>query len=451
MSQIDNIDWIINLYRLGQSSSDDAMPIYQTLLEHIVAGFEGKSGSLAIMDQCALTIVAGIDLPPGVVGKRIEMNTGVMGWVAHQQQCLLLAGDVASDARFSLPAKRDATRVPTSSMCWPILVDDKLIGALSVNRAAGMPDFINDDLVRGTTLLDLVGIVLTNVHLRLTERKQIAELKQMHAQLLQSEKMASIGSMAAGVAHEINNPIGYVFSNLGTLDRYVSDLLFILDDYAMLEKQCPADSAELTTLVQHKKEKDLAFLREDIAALMNESRDGISRVKKIVQDLKDFSYKSSDEEDWQVIDLHKCLDSTINLVWNELKYKCEMKREFGALPKVECLPSQLNQVLMNVLVNAGHAIETKGVVTVRTGMLDNFVWIAISDTGKGIAPENLSRIFDPFFTTKLVGQGTGLGLSLSYGIVQKHNGRIEVESEIGRGTTFRIWLPIQHADHARAA
>ena len=452
MSQIDNIDWISNLYRLGQSSPGDDMLIYQVLLEHIVAGFEGKSGSLALMDHGALTIVAGIDLPPGVIGKRIEMGTGVMGWVAHQQQCLLLAGDVASDPRFTLPPpKRDSTRVPTSSMCWPVLVDDKLIGALSVNRAAGMPDFGNDDLARGTTMLNLVGIVLANIHLRLKERNQIAELKQVQAQLLQSEKMASIGSMAAGVAHEINNPIGYVFSNLGTLDRYVSDLLSILDDYALLEKQCPADSPELAILAQHKQEKDLAFLREDIAALMNESKDGISRVKKIVQDLKDFSHKSSDEEDWQVTDLHKCLDSTINLVWNELKYKCEMKREFGTLPEVECLPSQLNQVLMNVLVNAGHAIETKGVVTVRTGIQDDFAWIAISDTGKGIAPENLTRIFDPFFTTKPVGQGTGLGLALSYGIMQKHNGRIEVESEVGKGTTFRLCIPLHHAEQAKAA
>jgi two-component system NtrC family sensor kinase len=451
MRQLDNIDWISNLYRLGQATPDDAMHIYQVLLEHIVAGFEGKSGTLAIMDKQVLTIVAGIDLPPGVIGRQIQMNTGVMGWVAHHQEPLLLAGDIASDARFTLPPKREAIRVPSSAICWPVLVDDKLIGTLSVNRAAGMPDFVHDDLARGTTMLNLVGIVLANIHLRLKERNQIAELKQVQAQLLQSEKMASIGSMAAGVAHEINNPIGYVFSNLGTLDRYVSDLLSILDDYALLEKQCPADSPELASLAQHKQEKDLAFLREDIAALMNESKDGISRVKKIVQDLKDFSHKSSDEEDWQVTDLHKCLDSTINLVWNELKYKCEMKREFGTLPEVECLPSQLNQVLMNVLVNAGHAIETKGVVTVRTGIQADFAWISISDTGKGISPENLTRIFDPFFTTKPVGQGTGLGLALSYGIMQKHNGRIEVESEVGKGTTFRLCIPLHHAEQAKAA
>lgn len=458
MSLKGNIAWISNLYRLGQQADGEGLKMYQALLEHIVAGFEGKSGSLSLMNQGELVIVAGIDLPPGVVGQRIKLGAGVMGWVAEQQQPLLLAGDVASDARFTLPPKRDAKRVPTSSLCWPVLVDDKLVGALSVNRAAGMADFTETDLETGAGILSLVGIVLANIHLRLKERKRIAELtkintelKQVQAQLLQSEKMASIGSMAAGVAHEINNPIGYVFSNLGTLERYVADLLAILDDYADLETQCPADSPALIHVAQHKQQMDLAFLREDIASLMSESKEGIARVKKIVQDLKEFSHKSSDEEDWQVVDLHKGLESTINIVWNELKYKCELQRNYGALPEIECLPSQLNQVLMNLLVNAGQAIETKGVITVGTRVEGEFACISVSDTGKGIAPENVQRIFDPFFTTKAVGEGTGLGLSLSYGIVQKHNGRIEVESTLGKGTTFHIWIPLQRTSQAQAA
>ncbi len=458
MTLQNNIAWISDLYRLGQRGDGEGLRIYQALLEHIVGGFEGKSGSLALMNQGDLVIVAGIDLPPGVVGQRINIGTGVMGWVAQQQQALLLAGDVASDTRFSLPPKRDPNRVPTSSICWPVLVDDTLVGALSVNRGAGMADFNDADLNTGAQILSLVGIVLANIHLRIKERKRIAELtkintelKQVQAQLLQSEKMASIGSMAAGVAHEINNPIGYVFSNLGTLERYVSDLLSILDDYAVLEGACDPANAALATVVQHKQSMDLAFLREDIAALMQESKEGITRVKKIVQDLKEFSHKSSDEEDWQVADLHKGLESTINIVWNELKYKCEVKREYGDLPNIECLPTQLNQVFMNMLVNAGQAIESKGTITVRTSTQDGYARISISDTGKGIAPENVQRIFDPFFTTKAVGEGTGLGLSLSYGIVQKHNGRIEVESAIGVGTTFHIWIPLQHATQAQAA
>lgn len=275
-------------------------------------------------------------------------------------------------------------------------------------------------------------------------------IQDAQAQLVQSEKMASIGQLAAGVAHEINNPVGYVYSNLNSLDRYVRDIFAIITAYEASEGAIQ-DPATLRTLEHVKQTADLGYLKEDLPTLLKESKEGLERVKKIIQDLKDFSHKSAGEEAWQVADLHKGLDSTINIVWNELKYKCKMKREYGALPPVECLPSLLNQVFMNILVNAGHAIETQGAITIRSGVQDDFAWIAISDTGKGISPENLKRIFDPFFTTKPVGQGTGLGLALAYGIIQKHNGRIEVESEVGKGTTFRLWIPLHHADQARAA
>jgi signal transduction histidine kinase len=173
---------------------------------------------------------------------------------------------------------------------------------------------------------------------------------------------------------------------------------------------------------------------------MNESRDGLSRVRKIVQDLKDFSRVGQAE--WQWADLHAGLDSTLNIVWNELKYKCKVNKEYGELPEVYCLPSQLNQVFMNLFVNAAQAIENHGEVTIRTGRAGEEAWVEVADTGKGIPRENLNRIFEPFFTTKPVGQGTGLGLSLSYSIVLKHKGRIEVASQVGKGTTFRVILPI---------
>ena len=192
-----------------------------------------------------------------------------------------------------------------------------------------------------------------------------------------------------------------------------------------------------------KQEVDIGFLREDIRDLLDESGEGVSRVKKIVQDLKDFSRQ--DVAEWQLADLHKGLESTLNIVHNELKYKAEVVREFGELPDVECVPSQLNQVFMNLLVNAAHAIDQRGTITLRTGQEGEQVWVEVEDTGKGIAPEHLKRIFEPFFTTKPVGKGTGLGLSLSYGIVQKHGGRIEVDSVAGKGTRFRVWLPVRQA------
>lgn len=270
------------------------------------------------------------------------------------------------------------------------------------------------------------------------QHKLIAKLEQAHHQLLQSEKLASIGQLAAGVAHEINNPIGFVNSNVGTLDGYVADLMRLVQAYEAAEGQLPAQAAERIAMV--KREIDLEYLRDDVGQLLRESRDGLQRVKRIVQDLKDFSRMG--ETDLQWADLHSCLDSTLNVVANEIKYRAEVVKDYGALPEVECVPSQLNQVFMNLLVNAAQAIAEFGRITVRTGAEGDHVCVSVADTGSGIPSEHLSRIFDPFFTTKPVGKGTGLGLSVSYNIVRRHGGRIEVDSAPGRGTTFCVWLPI---------
>jgi len=266
-------------------------------------------------------------------------------------------------------------------------------------------------------------------------------LEEAHNQLLQSEKMASIGQLAAGIAHELNNPIGFVHSNLGTLESYLRDVMAIIDAYDKAALALGDNFPELANIVRLKEVCDFSFIREDTVQLMLESKEGLARVRKIVQDLKNFSHVS--EQEWQWADLHQGLDSTLNIVWNELKYKCKVIKEYGEIPHVHCLISQLNQVFMNLLVNAGHAIEKDGTITLRTGMHGTSeVYIEISDTGKGIAPEHLSRVFEPFFTTKPVGKGTGLGLSLSYGIIDRHQGRIEVDSTLGAGTTFRVILPI---------
>jgi signal transduction histidine kinase len=269
-----------------------------------------------------------------------------------------------------------------------------------------------------------------------------ARLSLAQQQLMQSEKLASIGQLAAGVAHEINNPIGYVFSNFETLGTYIGRMLEMFKVYEEAEPSI-ANPEVLARLREMRAAIDLAYLIEDIPVLMSESREGITRVRKIVQDLKDFSRVDASDE-WEWADLHAGIDSTLNIVSNEVKYKAEVVREYGAIPEVECLPSQLNQVFMNLIVNAAHAISParRGRITIRTGATLQDVWVEIEDTGSGISRDNLARIFDPFFTTKPVGTGTGLGLSLSYGIIQKHSGRIEVQSEVGKGTTFRVTLPI---------
>lgn len=268
-----------------------------------------------------------------------------------------------------------------------------------------------------------------------TQQELINKLREAQGQLLQSEKMASIGVLAAGVAHEINNPVGFVNSNLGSLQRYTNDLFRLLDAYQQASLS-PSDRQHIEGI---KQEVDADFLRDDLGNLLQESLDGLDRVKRIVQDMKEFSRVDSGGH--QHANLETGLDSTINLVWNEIKYKAEVIREYQHIPTIECIPSQLNQVFMNLLINASHAIEKRGLITVRTGYSDSHVWIEIEDTGKGICPEHLSRIFEPFFTTKPVGKGTGLGLSLSYGIVQRHGGVIEVRSEVGIGSVFKLVLP----------
>jgi PAS domain S-box-containing protein len=268
----------------------------------------------------------------------------------------------------------------------------------------------------------------------------IEKLQQAQAQLLQSEKMASIGQLAAGVAHEINNPVGFVNSNMSSLHGYVETLMKLIDGYDQLLTRAGADPETIAAVAAMKKQADLAFLKDDVTDLVRESMDGLKRVKDIVQSLKDFSHVG--ETDWQMADLHQGIDSTLTIANNGFKYKAKIDKQYGQLPPVKCLVSQLNQVFMNLIVNASHAIEESGVISIRTGVNGDWVWITVSDTGTGIAPEHLSRIFEPFFTTKPVGQGTGLGLSLSYNIVKKHGGRIEVQSELGKGTSFTVHLPI---------
>lgn len=275
------------------------------------------------------------------------------------------------------------------------------------------------------------------------QRELNKRLEDAQGQLLQSEKMASIGQLAAGVAHEINNPVGFINSNVGSLDNYMATLFRILDAYERMAAEASPGCIESEEVQTLKTQLDYAYLKEDISSLIHETRDGVERVKKIVQDLKDFSHV--DDTEWQSVDLHKGLESTLSVANNEIKYKADVIREYGDLPNVECLPFQINQVFLNLLVNASHAISGRGTITVRTGQEGEGVWVEIADTGSGITEENLKHIFEPFFTTKPIGKGTGLGLSLSYGIVKKHGGRIEVNSRVGEGTAFRIWLPVRQS------
>ena len=666
LSRMTKLSWIYELYQFGNRVHEKGwkLEIYQRLLNHIVTGFEAKSGSLSLLDKSRgkLIIVAGIDLPAGVVGTVV--GEGVLSWVMEHGTAVLMNGDVSSDPRFKSRARenRDVSS-GNSSVCWPLTIEERVIGVISVNRTNVSPAYTEEVVEQGNALLKIVSLALANIELHLEHNKQIEALNEVNSQLkitqalkdqaeaakaeqmnalaeanvrmmlfhsamedlgkisanivdidevfykqilteamnltsslkgsivlfdengkltqlcpmgmsaeeaetifphegksellrnllnvkkalraeqhssveavaqsdvknntrflaiplvisdvvkgalyladkrdgnyfsdneemiaslliselehvmercilmsslndsnkelmqekgeqgkliqqlqeaqshlLQSEKMASIGQLAAGVAHEINNPIGYVYSNLGTLEKYVQDLFRMLDKYEQSEAVI-SDAEVKAGLQAARKSLDIAFLKEDLGSLMSESRDGITRVKNIVQNLKDFSHVDAADE-WQFADLHAGINSTLNIVNNEIKYKAEVVMQLGDIPNVECLPSQLNQVFMNLLVNASHAIEERGLITVRSGTQGDSVWVEVEDTGKGISPENIKKIFDPFFTTKPIGKGTGLGLSLSYGIIQKHHGNIDVTSSIGKGTTFRVTLPVKRA------
>ena len=272
-------------------------------------------------------------------------------------------------------------------------------------------------------------------------RQTLASLAGTQEQLLQSEKMASIGQLAAGVAHEINNPIGYVHSNLGSLQEYLHCLFQLIEIYERALRS-PDPKAMVPEIEDMRARCDIEFISQDLPQLMAESREGIERVTEIVRNLKEFSY-SDRENACKSADLHAGLESTINIVWNEIKYKVNLERRYGKLPLVQCRLSELNQVFMNILLNASHAIKDRGQIIITTGVLDEEVWIEIEDTGQGIPEDIQQSIFDPFFTTKPVGSGTGLGLSISYSIVKKHHGRIEVRSVPGQGSCFRITLPIR--------
>lgn len=273
-----------------------------------------------------------------------------------------------------------------------------------------------------------------------------SELKKTQAQLLQQEKMASIGLLAAGIAHEINNPLSFVISNLNAFQRYTNRLLEFLNAQSIAIEKLSKDPREesvypvLNSLMQKKESLKLDYIFNDIRSLLPESIEGADRVKRIVLDLKNFS--RVDEEGDKPADIHPGLDSTINIIWNELKYKVTLKKEYGAIPITRCNLGQLNQVFMNCILNASQAIKEHGEITIKTWCEHDSIYISISDTGCGIPEKYINRIFEPFFTTKEPGKGTGLGLTIAYNIIKRHKGEIRVESEVGKGTTFTIIIPV---------
>ena len=285
---------------------------------------------------------------------------------------------------------------------------------------------------------------LSTVNQELHQRHQqletaYQELARAQDQLIHSEKMASLGLLVAGVAHELNNPISYVHSNLDFIEDYTERLVGIIEAYSADTGQFDAPDRRRGDERKQAAKYDatLKTLRELIASC----REGAERVKKIVLDLRIFS--RTDDVGLVLADLHEGIESTLNLLSKQYQDRITIHRDYGYLPPVECYPGQINQAFMNLLQNAAQAIPRRGEVWIRTETHSDWIRIKIKDNGTGIAEEHLNRIFDPFFTTKAVGAGTGLGLSISYGIIEKHGGKIGVTSKVDEGTEFTIELPVR--------
>lgn len=282
----------------------------------------------------------------------------------------------------------------------------------------------------------ILGVFLWRAYFASVRREHMFEVQLDEAtkRLVQSEKLASLGELAAGVAHEINNPVGYVSSNLTSLQKYL----------AVYEKILDAPEAHTDDLLAVKKKYNYDFIREDLQNLVKETQEGVGRVKAIIQDLKDYA-RTNAATHYVEADLHVGLKSTLNIAKAQLKDKADVRLALGNLPMVECAPAQIDQVLLNLIVNAAQAMPVgqRGMIDISTGVKDDTVWIEVKDNGPGIPEAILNKIFDPFFTTKDPGMGTGLGLSVSLNIIQQHGGTLAVQSTVGVGTTFTITLPIR--------
>jgi two-component system NtrC family sensor kinase len=266
---------------------------------------------------------------------------------------------------------------------------------------------------------------------------QKAELERLHAQIIHSEKMAGLGQLAAGVAHELNNPAGFIYGNMDLIEGYLRRLELVLSIYQRVSLP-PAEAAELELT---KAEIGYDELLPELRSMVVDCLEGAERIRDVVQNLRLFS--RIDDAECKRVDLHEGIDSTLRLLSRYYgSGRVRLVREYGKLPLVDCYAGQLNQVWTNLLVNAAQAITGEGEVRISSRVAGEMVVISIGDTGSGIEPDKLNRIFEPFFTTKPVGEGTGLGLSISYGIIEKHGGSITVESIVGAGTTFSVAIPI---------
>lgn len=400
------------------------------------------------INKAALTML-GLNDEKEIIGKICHKRV----CPAEENKCPII--DLGEDGNISEKelVTSDGKRIPILKSVLPITLEgeevllESFIGIVEQKKAEEAIVKARDELETRVEerIKELAG--MNEALIKSTKELESANraLQDSQVQLVQSEKMASLGQLAAGIAHEINNPIGFILSNLNTLNEYVKVFKKLLAEYEKFidkTKNLKQHKDFVSAIMDVREENSLDYIIKDVDNLFKETKIGADRVKDIVEGLRTFAH--TDETTMVQTDINRCLENTLKIVWNEIKYKCDIEKKFEKLPLVSCHPGQINQVFLNLLVNAAQAIRGEGTITIETSLAGSHVLIKISDTGGGISAENLLRVFDPFFTTKEVGKGTGLGLSISHGIIQKHGGTIEVKSKVGEGSVFTIKLPVKN-------
>jgi two-component system NtrC family sensor kinase len=463
-SKIEQLSLLIELSRAVNATLDPER-IYDQALTRLVHGMRYQGAHLFLADEArrclrAHRIVRADEGSTADFGTReLPLDaTSAVGRAATTGEPVVVDDVDASPDAVDMPTAR-ALEV-RSLVCVPLLAKGRGLGVLTV--IAGEPGRF------GPSDVELIAAVANHVALAIdkaesfqtieelsrgledkvrvrteqlratNEELQAAyrELQATQVQLIQREKMASVGQLVAGVAHELNNPIGFVSSNAATLEDFVSRLRRMVETYRTVELS-EADAARADAAWQDLK---VDYALRYLDPMLQGIKEGAERTRKIVRDLRVFA--RGDDDAWQPVDLHEELESSLTLLGHLLKDRVVVERKYGDLPAVECVRSQIDQVLLNIIANAAQAIEGRGTITIETRREEGWAVVAIGDTGPGVAPDVLGRVFDPFFTTKPVGEGTGLGLSISYEIAKKHGGDIGVESRPGQGATFTVRLPL---------
>jgi len=373
----------------------------------------------------------------------IALGQGIVGVVAQSQEAEIIS-DTSVDERYI----RDEFS-GKSELTVPIIYENRTIGIID-SESASYNNYTQNDKELLQVIANIAApriasaqycsqLEKTQIQLEETNVELASSLRKLQKNqnaLIQTEKMASIGVLASGVAHEINNPIGFIKSNLSILKEYFEDIESYYQDSLV---NLTNDTQK--TIQQHlAKKHDIDFLLSDIPPLLEGSIGGVDRVIEIVQNLKTFA--RVDQANRSLTDINEGIHATLNMVRNELKFNCNIHIDLEPLPKIMVYPGKLNQVVMNLLINAGQSIDEKGDVFIRTSVHNNSIVIDIEDTGSGIDSQHQSQIFTPFYTTKVIGEGTGLGLSISHQIIEQHDGEIKVTSTLGKGSCFSVYLPI---------